>query len=118
MLFIAFIGYVFIFFLKIVFNRPRPYEALGILSSIQKFEKSFPSSHAFLSAMLINFVPNEKWRKYFIIYAIAVAFSLVIIGVHYPSDVLVGGILGYIFPKYILPEEKIRKIKFLKRFGI
>jgi len=109
------IGYLFIFALKIIFNRERPYPESGALSIMQQFEKSFPSGHAFLSAMLINFVPNKKWKKYFIIYPVAVSLSLIIIGAHYPTDVLVGFILGYFFPKCILPEQKITKyLRFLK----
>ncbi|MEM5802295.1 MAG: phosphatase PAP2 family protein [Candidatus Aenigmatarchaeota archaeon] len=114
MFFYAFFGYLVVFLLKIIFNRPRPYEELQVFSTIQKFEKSFPSSHAFLSALLINFVPNENWKKYFIFYTILVSISLIISGVHYLSDVLVGALLGFIFPRYILPEKKLENIKILK----
>jgi undecaprenyl-diphosphatase len=57
---------------------------------------SFPSSHAvnnFAGALVLAFfIPHIKW--WFFGYAAIVAFSRVYIGVHYPSDVIGGSIIG------------------------
>lgn len=58
--------------------------------------KSFTSSHAtnnFAMAVLImHFYP--KARVYLLVWASLVAFSRVYVGVHYPSDIVGGAILG------------------------
>lgn len=60
--------------------------------------KSFPSSHAvnnFAFAILLGSFFKE-YKFHFIILASLVAFSRVYVGVHYPSDVIFGSILGCI----------------------
>ena len=72
---------------------------------------SFVSAHAsnhfalavFLSAML----KNISWlRMALLMWAACIAFSQVYVGVHYPADVITGGILGsmlaYVFVKLII----------------
>ena len=58
--------------------------------------KSFTSSHAtnnFAMAVLVmHFWPKAKW--YLLVWAALVSFSRVYVGVHYPSDILGGAILG------------------------
>ena len=58
--------------------------------------KSFTSSHAtnnFAMAVLVmHFWPKAKW--YLLVWASLVAFSRVYVGVHYPSDILGGAVLG------------------------
>ena len=59
---------------------------------------SFPSSHAvnnFAGALILAFfLPRAKW--WFFGYAAIIAFSRVYVGVHYPSDVIGGGVIGLI----------------------
>lgn len=61
---------------------------------------SFPSSHAtnhFALGMFLVAVFYKKWKWLFplaFLWAFSIAFAQVYVGVHYPSDVLVGGILG------------------------
>ena len=89
--------------LKHVFERPRPaFIAAGV--PIDTF--SFPSGHAMLSAviyltlgaLLTQVVPGRRSKAYVIGVAIAltmvIGLSRVYLGVHYPSDVLAGWIVG------------------------
>jgi undecaprenyl-diphosphatase len=60
---------------------------------------SFPSNHAlnnFAAAIfLMRFYPNYKWI--FIIVAILISISRIYLGVHYPSDVIGGALIGSAF---------------------
>ena len=57
---------------------------------------SFPSSHAvnnFAAALILTFFfPKAKW--WFFGFAAVVAFSRVYIGVHYPTDIIGGAVIG------------------------
>ncbi len=84
--------------IKYWFERPRPCHALQnvhlLVSCGSGF--SFPSSHAvnnFAGALILAFFfPRSKW--WFFGFAAIVAFSRVYIGVHYPSDVIGGAVIG------------------------
>lgn len=103
---------------KKTFQRPRP----GDNPQIEKIVRSpyggysFVSNHAanmFAFAFFISaFLP--KGRKVFFTLASLIAFSRVYNGVHYPSDILFGGLLGiliaalylYTLRTWVLKEPK------------
>ncbi len=81
---------------------------------------SFPSSHAANSFALITYLclitaKQIKWLLYLLIpFAVLVSYSRMYLGVHYPSDVLVGTIigvlLGWIFYKiYFRLSNSLKK---------
>lgn len=87
--------------LKEIFQRPRPcnvitdlFTPLGCTGSY-----SFPSNHAinnFAAAMFFyRIFPNLKWVLF--ITAFLVSFSRIYLGLHYPSDMLAGMIIGLFF---------------------
>lgn len=60
--------------------------------------KSFPSDHAtaaFFVALLLTAHRPRWWWSYLV--ALAVAVGRVAVGVHYPTDVLAGAVLGTLF---------------------
>ncbi len=88
--------------LKVVVRRPRPHLFSGALHA-SGF--SFPSGHATDSAslgLMVAFVAWLLWRGHWTVFAciVAAAYSLlvglsrVVLGVHYPSDVVAGWLLG------------------------
>lgn len=99
--------------LKYLVHRPRPFNTY---STIEKYGKagslSFPSGHtsmAFATATSISL----NYPKWYIVcpaylWACSVGYSRMYLGVHYPSDVLVGAIIGsgsallihYLFSKH------------------
>ena len=88
--------------LKLGFNRPRP----ALQHAARVFTASFPSGHAMLSAvtfltlgaLLTRVSTNWRLKLYFMSMALLLTFivgvSRVYLGVHYPSDVVAGWIIG------------------------
>jgi undecaprenyl-diphosphatase len=76
--------------------------------------KSFTSSHAtnnFALAVIIQHMyPKARW--YILTWAALVAFSRVYVGVHYPSDIVGGAVLGSLigFAVIFLYEQAVRGI--------
>ena len=88
------------FGLKYTVNRPRPFVTYPDL--IQKDSHvgpySFPSGHT-SSAFALATSLSLCYQKWYVIapayvWAITVAYSRMYLGVHYPSDVLIGAIIG------------------------
>jgi undecaprenyl-diphosphatase len=113
------VGIIFVYFLKYLIGRPRP-SAQEFIPIIQKLDPSFPSSHAFISFLCLSFLPKEfsKWLRIFsIIYlAVGIPISTMYLGIHYPSDIFVGALLGIIFP--LIFTEKVSKTFIQKIYRI
>jgi undecaprenyl-diphosphatase len=92
--------------LKELFGRIRPCRALDDVRMLVNCGGglSFPSSHAvnnFAAAAVIGqFYPKQ--RIYWLLFAALVAFSRPYVGVHYPSDVLAGGLVGFGIGSFIV----------------
>lgn len=79
--------------------------------------KSFPSAHAannFAAAAVLSF-SYSKFKWVFYIIAFLIAFSRVYIGVHYPSDIIAGGIIGFAIGFIVI--SLLSKLRNLKRKG-
>ncbi|MDD5454609.1 MAG: phosphatase PAP2 family protein [Candidatus Ratteibacteria bacterium] len=84
--------------MKPIFSRARPYMSFKQISPLVESAPrySFPSTHAtniFATMLLLAFY----YRKFLLLnlfIAFMVSFSRVYVGVHYPSDVVAGAILG------------------------
>jgi len=110
------------FLLKIVIKRPRPFQQ-GLVSipdalastSYAIWNFSFPSFQTMLVFCVIPILSKEfpkiKWA--WILFASLVGISRLYFGVHYLSDVIVGGLIGYFIGVLIIKLEK--KYKFGKR---
>ena len=89
--------------LKELIGRVRPCRALDGVRLILSCPRSFsmPSGHAlssFAFAAPLYFLTREymtrAWRLYPVVLASLIAFSRLYLGVHYPTDVLAGALLG------------------------
>lgn len=97
---VALAGGIVNFVIKPLVNRPRPFEidqAYSLLITAPS-SSSFPSGHSAASiaaAVVICSMPIKLyWKILAVILACAIAFSRLYLYVHFPSDVLVGSLIG------------------------
>ncbi|AVM42756.1 phosphatase PAP2 family protein [Fastidiosipila sanguinis] len=89
------------YILKTSLKRVRPYEKhkeVRLLIKTQK-DTSFPSGHAASSiacATVVMITAGGSIGILCLVLALLMAFSRIYVGVHYPLDVIVGSLLGFI----------------------
>ncbi|WP_105614419.1 phosphatase PAP2 family protein [Vallitalea okinawensis] len=88
-------------FLKPIFNRPRPYAIIEGIEYIIKTPSepySFPSGHASSSFAVATAIYLTSFKNKFaylaLILAALIAFARVYFCVHFPSDVIIGSLIG------------------------
>jgi len=82
-----------------IWFRPRPFVTLHTMPLIShSADASFPSDHTAGSMGLAGgtYLYRERLGVFFGIFSILIGFARVYVGVHYPSDVLGGFIVGII----------------------
>ncbi len=89
--------------LKLGFDRPRP---SIFVPAVHTVSSSFPSGHAMSSAIVYGTVAylaarlhRRRWARWVVmmfalVVIVLISFSRMYLGVHYPSDVLAGVIIG------------------------
>lgn len=103
--------------LKGLFQRARP----DFLTLIIENGYSFPSAHALVSLCFYGFIIyyisktfENKWKyvinTFLVILIIAIGISRIYLGVHYPSDVLAGYCIGFLWLTFMIELLK----KFIK----
>jgi undecaprenyl-diphosphatase len=88
--------------IKVLVDRARPYEVVEGLTAIVPLpvDASFPSGHTAAGIAAAVVLIGETKARYWIpalLLALLVAFSRMYVGVHYPTDVLGGAVLGILY---------------------
>ena len=103
---VAFTFIVCDFALKPFIDRARPYEVDSTITVIdaKPFTRSFPSGHAAMAVAGAiagsQMLPYSSWIWWPL--AVVVAISRVYIGVHWPSDVIAGAVIGLAMAWFVL----------------
>ena len=105
--------------ISMIWNRPRPFIthhelATPVTDNLQVDPNSFPSGHtyvAFAIATSIFLYGHRRLGIFLFIIAIGVAVGRIGAGLHYPSDIIAGALLGIVSGviAYIItqkPEDK------------
>lgn len=96
-------AWVLSYILKFVFHTPRPFLALSEVSALfPETGFAFPSGHAtFFSALAFSIFFLHKRAGYvFIAFALFIGLARIMVGVHFPVDILGGFFLGF-FVSYV-----------------
>ncbi len=85
--------------LKNIVARTRPYDVISGLTSLVGTQKdySFPSGHtgsSFAAAVVMFIMLPKRYGVPAVVLAALIGFSRLYVGVHYPTDVLAGMMLG------------------------
>lgn len=97
---------------KDLVHRERPYQVLDVRQLIpEENNKSFPSNHAQLSFALSTIVFYFYRRTGLVLFLLSLLIGMgrIYVGVHYPSDVLGGAVIGVLFAVMILRVSKMHK---------
>ena len=91
-----------IYGLKFLTQRQRPFLFLDMASKLSKgpgeiLDPSFPSAHAAFSFMMAALLSYwfPRYRVIFFVIAGFIGWTRIYLGLHYPTDVITGGLLGY-----------------------
>lgn len=91
--------------LKPMVGRIRPYDLLGFSILVPPLaDFSFPSGHtssSFAAATAI-YAMNRKWGIVAYVFAVLMGISRLYLGVHFPTDVLTGAVIGIVMARVTL----------------
>ena len=91
-----------VYALKFLIQRKRPFVFLETLSKLSQgpgevLDPSFPSAHTLYAFMMATLLATwfPRYRIIFYIAAGFIGWTRIYLGVHFPTDVITGGLLGY-----------------------
>lgn len=102
--------------MKVVIAYPRPFKTLPNLHVLISLPNSysFPSGHAAFTMALATavYIYHRRLGEILFVFAVVVGLARIYVGVHYPLDVGVGFLLGYLIPKllqhYFVKKESLK----------
>ncbi len=96
--------------IRFFYKRPRPFveNKVNLLLSHSTSDPSFPSGHAafYFAISTIVYSYNKKAGYLFFVASFLISFSRVFVGIHWPSDILAGAIIGVFSGWFVLKLSK------------
>lgn len=104
---------------KNIVARPRPYRMIETLSILipEPGEHSFPSGHtssSFAAGVVLYLMLPKKYGVPALILAFLIGISRLYVGVHYPTDVLGGMVMGTLIAVAVVEVTELIEKKFKK----
>jgi undecaprenyl-diphosphatase len=83
-------SYMIVKLIKVVTNRPRPFEVLDVNQLIADYGtgRAFSSGHAAIMFSIAFSFYGTKYFWWFLAWALMCSFARVFVGVHYPADII------------------------------
>jgi len=102
--------FVVVDLIKFFWDRPRPFVENNINQILEYTGASFPSGHAALSFALsfVIYNYNKKAGILFFVASFLISISRVFVGIHWPTDIMAGALVG-VFSGWLV-------LKIFKRF--
>ena len=91
-----FARFLIVEFIRWLWQRPRPFVENNINSLLTNTSPAFPSGHAafFFAISTIIYLYNKKIGILFFIGSLLICLARVFVGIHWPTDILAGAIIG------------------------
>jgi undecaprenyl-diphosphatase len=111
--FSAVLAYAINFLISIIHFRLRPIFTLDDVHQLMTkpiTDKSFPSDHTAVSFAIAFFVflVSRKWGSAMLVLAFLIGISRIYVGVHFPSDVFAGALVGIISATLVRMSDRIK----------
>ncbi len=90
--------YVLTSIIRLIIPRERPFYLLKFIPLIPESGSSFPSGHAafFFAMAFVLLALDRKWGVWFLVLATLNGISRIFVGVHWPTDILGGVVVGFL----------------------
>jgi len=85
--------------IRLIWARPRPFVGNDVHLLIKEINQaSFPSGHAafYFALSFVIFLYNKKIGSVFLAAAFLISIVRIFVGVHWPSDIVVGALIGIV----------------------
>ncbi|MBP9717958.1 phosphatase PAP2 family protein [Candidatus Gracilibacteria bacterium] len=110
---------VLVTIVRIILVRARPFMAASVtqLLSQSPLEQSFPSAHASMMFALAGsmYCADKRWGVVYLVLATVSGLARIIVGIHFPLDILGGAVLGIL--SVVLVETVDRYLLRARRKG-
>lgn len=92
----VFTRYIIVGLIRLLWQRPRPFVENNVNLLLTHNSPAFPSGHAafFFALSTIVYIYNKKFGILFFTASLIICLARIFVGIHWPSDILAGAVVG------------------------